>query len=371
MRPSRVDPGAPALGQWSDVAASGRPGRPGRLPAGDRSTRCPTGGVGCAVGDRGHHRSLSGAGGLVALLPGHRHADRDAAARRAARCATVSDGAGADGVSGAGARGALQRGASSPRADHEDGQHAGAAAGGGSGVALSAPARRQPDAGPAAERATATGDCAGGQGAAAVVPPLPDVEPQFHPDSYGYRPQKSAIDALRTARQRCWRYDWVIDLDIRGFFDNLDHALVMRAVRKYTRCRWILLYVQRWLTAPMQQENGTLVRARSWPTSSCTSRSTTGCGQRTRTFRSRGTRMISSRTVGRRRRRSRSCRTSNVVWRNAGWRSIRRRRTSSTARMTTGRGSIPRSSSPSWGTRFARVGRRIGGVSTSSTSRRR
>ena len=209
----------------------------------------------------------------------------------------------------------------------------------------------------------------------------PDVEPQFHPDSYGYRPRKSAIDALTTARQRCWRYDWVIDLDIRGFFDNLDHALVMRAVRKYTRCRWILPYVQRWLTAPMQQEDGTLVprtmgtpkgasRARSWPISSCTSRSTTGCGQRTRTFRSRGTRMISSRTVGRRCRRSRSCRTSNVVWRNAGWTSIRRRRTSSTARMTTGRGSIPRSSSPSWDTRFARVGRRIGGVSTSSTSRR-
>ncbi len=87
----------------------------------------------------------------------------------------------------------------------------------------------------------------------------PEVEPQFHPDSYGYRPRKSAIDALRTARQRCWRYDWVIDLDIRGFFDNLDHALVMRAVRKYTRCQWILLYVQRWLTAPMQQEDGTLV----------------------------------------------------------------------------------------------------------------
>ena len=209
----------------------------------------------------------------------------------------------------------------------------------------------------------------------------PDVEPQFHPDSYGYRPRKSAIDALTTTRQRCWSYDWVIDLDIRGFFDNLDHALVMRAVRKYTRCRWILLYVQRWLTAPMQQEDGTLVprtmgtpkgasRARCWPISSCTSRSTTGCGRRTRTFRSRGTRTISSRTVGRRRRRSRSCRTSNVVWRNAGWTSIRRRRTSSTVRMTTGRGSIPRSSSPSWDTRFARVGRRIGGVSTSSTSRR-
>ena len=91
------------------------------MTAGDRSTRCATGRVGCAVGDRGHHRSVSGAGGLVALLPGHRHTDRDAAARRAARCAAVSDGAGADGVSGAGARGALQRGTSSPGADHEDG----------------------------------------------------------------------------------------------------------------------------------------------------------------------------------------------------------------------------------------------------------
>ncbi len=87
----------------------------------------------------------------------------------------------------------------------------------------------------------------------------PEVEPQFHPDSYGYRPRKSAVDALTATRQRCWRYDWVIDLDVRGFFDNLDHSLVMRAVRKYTRCQWILLYVQRWLTAPMQQDDGTLV----------------------------------------------------------------------------------------------------------------
>jgi RNA-directed DNA polymerase len=87
----------------------------------------------------------------------------------------------------------------------------------------------------------------------------PVVEPHFHSDSYGYRPGKSAIDALAAARQRCWRYDWVIDLDVRGFFDNLDHALVMRAVRKYTQCRWILLYVERWLTAPVQMEDGTLV----------------------------------------------------------------------------------------------------------------
>jgi len=87
----------------------------------------------------------------------------------------------------------------------------------------------------------------------------PLVEPHFHPDSYGYRPKKSAADALATARQRCWRYDWVIDLDIRGFFDNLDHALIMRAVGKYTQCPWILLYVKRWLEAPAQQEDGTLV----------------------------------------------------------------------------------------------------------------
>jgi RNA-directed DNA polymerase len=87
----------------------------------------------------------------------------------------------------------------------------------------------------------------------------PVVEPSFHPDSYGYRPKKSALDAVGVARQRCWRYDWVLDLDIRGFFDNLDHALVMRAVERYTQCRWIILYVKRWLEAPGMLEDGTLV----------------------------------------------------------------------------------------------------------------
>jgi RNA-directed DNA polymerase len=87
----------------------------------------------------------------------------------------------------------------------------------------------------------------------------PVVEPDFHPDSYGYRPKKSALDAVGVARQRCWQYDWVLDLDIRGFFDNLDHALVMRAVEKYTQCRWILLYIKRWLEMPMMQEDGALV----------------------------------------------------------------------------------------------------------------
>ena len=86
----------------------------------------------------------------------------------------------------------------------------------------------------------------------------PLVEPVFHPDSYGYRPNKSAIEAVGQARQRCWKCDWVIDMDIKGFFDNIDHDLMMRAVRKHTDCKWILLYIERWLKAPVRCEDGTL-----------------------------------------------------------------------------------------------------------------
>jgi len=86
----------------------------------------------------------------------------------------------------------------------------------------------------------------------------PKLEPHFHPDSYGYRPMKSAIEAVGRARERCWRYDWIIDLDIKGFFDNIDHGLMMRAVRRYTDCRWMLLYIERWLKAPVQLEDGAL-----------------------------------------------------------------------------------------------------------------
>jgi group II intron reverse transcriptase/maturase len=87
----------------------------------------------------------------------------------------------------------------------------------------------------------------------------PELEPHFHADSYGYRPGKSAHDALAVARERCWRYDWVIDLDVRGYFDNIDHELLLRAIRKHTDCKWILLYVERWLKAPAQTAEGTLV----------------------------------------------------------------------------------------------------------------
>ncbi len=86
----------------------------------------------------------------------------------------------------------------------------------------------------------------------------PQVEPHFHPDSYGYRPGKSALDAVGVTRKRCWGQDWVIDLDIKGFFDNLDHDLVMRAVRHHTQSPWIHLFVERWLKAPVQRADGSL-----------------------------------------------------------------------------------------------------------------
>ena len=86
----------------------------------------------------------------------------------------------------------------------------------------------------------------------------PKMEPHFDPDSYGYRPRKSAIQAVSKARERCWGYDWVLDLDIRRFFDTLDHELVIRAVRRYTKSRWVLLYIERWLKAPVQCQDGTL-----------------------------------------------------------------------------------------------------------------
>jgi group II intron reverse transcriptase/maturase len=86
----------------------------------------------------------------------------------------------------------------------------------------------------------------------------PELEKHFHTDSYGYRLGKSAIDAVGVARRRCWEYDWVLDLDIKGFFDNIDHDLLMRALQKHTDCGWILLYTQRWLEAPVQLPDGSL-----------------------------------------------------------------------------------------------------------------
>jgi group II intron reverse transcriptase/maturase len=89
-----------------------------------------------------------------------------------------------------------------------------------------------------------------------VLEPL--VEPKFHPDSYGYRPGKSALDAVGMARKRCWDADWVIDLDIKSFFDSIPHDLVERAVAHHTDSPWVRLYIARWLRAPVQKTDGTL-----------------------------------------------------------------------------------------------------------------
>jgi len=87
----------------------------------------------------------------------------------------------------------------------------------------------------------------------------PTVEPYFYPDSYGYRPNKSALDAVGVTRQRCWKYNWCLEFDIKGLFDNIDHELLMKAVRKHTDNKWVILYIERWLKAPMQLPDGSLI----------------------------------------------------------------------------------------------------------------
>ena len=86
------------------------------------------------------------------------------------------------------------------------------------------------------------------------------AEPRFHSDSYGYRPGRSGHDALEVCRERCWRNDWVIDLDVQKFFDTVPWDLVVKAVETVTDARWVLLYVKRWLAAPLQYPDGSLVQ---------------------------------------------------------------------------------------------------------------
>ena len=87
----------------------------------------------------------------------------------------------------------------------------------------------------------------------------PNVESIFYEDSYGYRPNKSAIQAIEVTRTRCWRKDWVLEFDIKGLFDNIRHDYLMEMVKLHTKEEWILLYIQRWLVAPFQMEDGTVV----------------------------------------------------------------------------------------------------------------
>ena len=87
----------------------------------------------------------------------------------------------------------------------------------------------------------------------------PILEPVFHEDSYGYRPGRSAHDAIAVVRKRNWEYDWVVEFDIKGLFDNIDHELLLRALRKHCQTPWVLLYVERWLKAPMETPEGELI----------------------------------------------------------------------------------------------------------------
>jgi RNA-directed DNA polymerase len=94
----------------------------------------------------------------------------------------------------------------------------------------------------------------------------PNLDSIFLADSYGYRPGKSALDAIGVTRKRCWKYDWVLEFDIKGLFDNIDHELLLRVVRRHVTCKWALLYIERWLKAPMRQEDGSTVeRSRGTP----------------------------------------------------------------------------------------------------------
>ncbi len=93
----------------------------------------------------------------------------------------------------------------------------------------------------------------------------PALDAIFLADSYGYRPGKSALDAVGVTRMRCWKFDWVLEFDIKGLFDNIEHELLLKAVRKHVKCKWALLYIERWLTAPMEQNGKTIERTRGTP----------------------------------------------------------------------------------------------------------
>ena len=100
----------------------------------------------------------------------------------------------------------------------------------------------------------------------------PRMESIFHDDSYGYRPGRSALMAVEKCRERCWRKDWVLDLDVQKFFDTVDHDRMVKAVEVNTDQKWVVLYVKRWLTAPIQMPDGKIVeRDRGTPQGSAVS----------------------------------------------------------------------------------------------------
>src|SRR5215472_8655027 len=210
----------------------------------------------------------------------------------------------------------------------------------------------------------------------------PLVEPKFHPDSYGYRPGRSALDAVAAARKRCWDTDWVIDLDIKSFFDSIPHDLVERAVAHHTDLAWVRLYVGRWLRAPVEHPGGTLVeRTKGTPQGGVVSPLLANLFLHytfdlwmQRTYPSiRFERYADESIVHcRSEEESRSCWwPSGVGLRNAVWIFTLRRPRSCTAKTLAGEGSTSQSSSTSLATPSNRDARRTGGGATFSASCRR
>ena len=157
----------------------------------------------------------------------------------------------------------------------------------------------------------------------------PDLDRIFLETSYDNRPNKSALDAVGVTRKRCWKYDWVLEFDIKGLFDNLPHDLLLKAIRKHVQCKWALLYIERWLTAPMEQDGQRIARDRGTPQgrvsvrffqiSSCITLLICGWNGHTPTSHGAGTRMMDWSIAGTSRKRRPSRRRFRRGWRNAGW----------------------------------------------------
>lgn len=100
----------------------------------------------------------------------------------------------------------------------------------------------------------------------------PEMERIFLPDSYGYRSNKSAHDAINITKQRCWKYNWILEFDIKGLFDNISHDLLIKAVKCHTESKWAILYIERWLKVPIELPNGEMkTRERGTPQGGCIS----------------------------------------------------------------------------------------------------
>ena len=201
------------------------------------------------------------------------------------------------------------------------------------------------------------------------------TESIFHEDSYGYRPRRGALDAVARCRLRCWKKDWVIDLDVQKFFDSVPWDLMVKAVEANitTGQKWVLLYVRRWLAAPLQLPGGTLAGAGPrelhrgqrcrpcWLTCSCTTRSTCGWPGSSRVWSSsamRTTRSCTARPSGRP---ARCWRRSPSGWRRSGCGCTRPRPRSCTARTAGGVARTSTRRSRSWGTRSGPAGARRAG----------